>query len=88
MIDNRHCHQDDLFLFDEEVKRIKNQIIEEKTIDLREFLTFIARFDKDISMKLELLIKSEKDRDRLLRIIDRYCNELRQNIIVDIYEHH
>lgn len=90
MFDNRHCTNKDLDLLNKETTKIKQKMLQntEKTDDLQSFLAFIKRFDEQIGTQLENDIsKSEQDCVRIINAIDKYVNELKRNVIVDIYEH-
>ena len=89
MFDGRHCTKQDLDRLISETNKVKQNIEKaQKIVDLQGFLTFLARFDEDISRRLaNAITHADADCERILKAIDSYVDELKQNIIVDIYEH-
>lgn len=86
MIDGRHCNEDDLTLlvrFTKEVmKSLSNEVI-------KEYLKLVSRFDDEIAMNIQNQIEhANNDTDRIKKIIETNFEILKQNVIVDIYEHH
>ena len=89
MFDGRHCTKQDLTRLIEETNKVKQNFEKTQKIgDLRGFLAFLARFDEDVSRRLTNTVTNEgTDCERVLKAIDSYVDELKQNVIVDIYEH-
>lgn len=93
MFDGRHCTREDLNLLVKETNKIKlliekNPLKIEKNEDLRCFLAFLSRFDASIAIKLEMQVDTANgDCERIINAINACVDELKQNIIVDIYEH-
>ena len=84
MIDGCHCTNKDLDLLIKETNKVKAS----PTIEnIDEFLKLVARFDKDIADNMFLRLKHASNKDETIRIIDSNINELKQLVIVDIYEH-
>ena len=91
MFDNRHCVENDYALLVKEtdniIKDVLNNSISLRS-DLNKYLSFIARFDKQISDKLTF----ELSRDGLTNlemaeIINKNIDVLKQQVLVDIQEH-
>ena len=93
MFDGRHCTNKDLNLLVKETNKIKQILLKntekcEKNEDLRCFLAFIRRFDEQIAHQLEIDISiAGTDCERIVNAIDKYTNELKRNVQVDILEH-
>ena len=93
MFDGRHCTQKDLDLLIKETNRIesilkKNIEKSEKIVDLQRFLQFLRRFDEQIANNLKAQIdRANSDESEIIRAIESNVQELKQNVIVDIYEH-
>ena len=89
MFDGRHCTKQDLILLDKETDKIvllldNNDLSIE--VHLKIYLQFISRFDMDIACNISRRIK-DKNNQEVKRIILDNIEVLRQNVIVDIYEH-
>ena len=87
MFDGRHCTQKDLNLLSRKTKEIIFSISNGDLSNLDVYISFIARFDKDIEATLRSQIRNAKDNLAIIQIINRNINELKQNVIVDINEH-
>ena len=93
MFDGRHCTKRDLDLLVEETRKIKSYIeknteILQKNEDLQRFFLFLSRFDTSIAEELEQQINASNDNyESIIKAIDIKVDELKQNVIVDIYEH-
>ena len=87
MFDGRHCTQKDLDLLMKKTNEIMFSISNEDISGLDVYLSFIARFDRDIESTMRSQIRYAKDTASILNIIHRNINELKQNVIVDINEH-
>ena len=93
MFDGRHCTKRDLDLLVEETRKIKSYIeknteISKKNEDLQRFFLFLSRFDTSIAEELEQQINASNDNyESIIKAIDIKVDELKQNVIVDIYEH-
>ncbi len=93
MFDGRHCTKRDLDLLVEETNKIKLSIAKNsensgKNEDLQRFYAFLSRFDTSISEELEQQINASNDNyESIIKAIDIKVDELKQNVIVDIYEH-
>ena len=93
MFDGRHCTKKDLDRLIKETSKIKlliakNTENKEKNAELQRFLAFLHRFDSQIAEALKSQIEStNEDYKRINELIDICVNELKQNVIVDIYEH-
>lgn len=91
MFDNRHCVESDYTSLVKETDNIIKIVLNNPTSlrnDLDKYLSFIARFDKQISDKL----KYELSRDGLtnletVEIISKNIDVLKQQVLVDIQEH-
>ena len=90
MFDGRHCTNKDLDLLIKETNQIKRKILQnsQKNEDLQSFLTFINRFDDQIGQQLKIDISDcSTDCARIVHAIDKSIDELKRNVLVDIYEH-
>ena len=93
MFDGRHCTKRDLDLLVEETNKIKLSIAKNsensgKNEDLLRFFLFLSRFDTSIAEELEQQINASNDNyESIIKAIDIKVDELKQNVIVDIYEH-
>ena len=90
MFEGRHCTNKDLDLLIKETNQIKRKILQnsQKNEDLQSFLAFINRFDSQIGQQLKIDISScGTDCARIVHTIDKYIDELKRNVLVDIYEH-
>lgn len=93
MFDGRHCTKRDLDLLVKETNKIKLSIAKNsensgKNGDLQRFFLFLSRFDTSIAEELEQQINASNDNyESIIKAIDIKVDELKQNVIVDIYEH-
>ena len=93
MFDGRHCTKRDLDLLVKETNKIKLSIAKNsensgKNEDLQRFFLFLSRFDTSIAGELEQQINASNDNyESIIKAIDIKVDELKQNVIVDIYEH-
>ena len=93
MFDGRHCTKRDLDLLVKETNKIKLSIAKNsensgKNEDLQRFFFFLSRFDTSIAGELEQQINASNDNyESIIKAIDIKVDELKQNVIVDIYEH-
>ena len=93
MFDGRHCNKRDLDLFVRETDDIRSFVLKddnqsEMDSRINSYLKLVERFDKDICEKLKTkILFSENSTNKIIEAIDDCSNELKQNIIVDIYEH-
>ena len=93
MFDGRHCTKRDLDLLVKETNKIKLLIAKNsensgKNEDLQRFFLFLSRFDTSIAEELEQQINASNDNyESIIKAIDIKVAELKQNVIVDIYEH-
>ena len=93
MFDGRHCANRDLDLLVKETNKIKLSIAKNsensgKNEDLQRFFLFLSRFDTSIAEELEQQINASNDNyESIIKAIDIKVDELKQNVIVDIYEH-
>ena len=66
----------------------KNSENSGKNEDLQRFFLFLSRFDTSIAEELEQQINASNDNyESIIKAIDIKVDELKQNVIVDIYEH-
>jgi hypothetical protein len=86
MIDNRHCTEKDLRLLEKETNAIKRDIIKQPE-RINVYLDFIARFDLGIAQEMRNKLSLSKDTQQVVAIINENFDKLKQNIIVDIFEH-
>ena len=93
MFDGRHCTERDLNMLVKETNKIKlfiakNSENKEKKPELQRFFLFLSRFDTSIAEELEQQINASNDNyESIIKAIDIKVDELKQNVIVDIYEH-
>lgn len=93
MFDGRHCTERDLNMLVKETNKIKLSIAKNsensgKNEDLQRFFLFLSRFDTSIAEELEQQINaSNNNYESIIKAIDIKVYELKQNVIVDIYEH-
>ena len=93
MFDGRHCTERDLNMLVKETNKIKLSIAKNsensgKNEDLQRFFLFLSRFDTSIAKELEQQINASNDNyESIIKAIDIKVDELKQNVIVDIYEH-
>ena len=93
MFDGRHCTEIDLNMLVKETNKIKlfiakNSENKEKNPELQRFIAFLRRFDTQTADLLQEQIASlNNDYVLINQYIDRCVEELKQNVIVDIYEH-
>ena len=93
MFDGRHCTERDLNMLVKETNKIKlfiakNSENKEKNPELQCFIAFLCRFDTQTADLLQEQITSlNNDYVLINQYIDRCVEELKQNVIVDIYEH-
>ena len=93
MFDGRHCTKRDLDLLVKKTNKIKLSIAKNsensgKNEDLQRFIAFLRRFDTQTADLLQEQIASlNNDYVLINQYIDRCVEELKQNVIVDIYEH-
>ena len=77
MFDGRHCNKRDLDLFVRETDDIRSFVLKDDN-----------QSEMDICEKLKTKILFAKNNtNKIIEAIDDCSNELKQNIIVDIYEH-
>lgn len=91
MYKGRHCEESDYILLVRETEKIISLL--SKDIDayssLINYIDFISDFDEDIASKIRFhLDKDNLDKSKMIRVISRYVEELKRNVIVDIKEHH
>ena len=93
MFDGRHCAKKDLDLLIKETDKIVSLISsdlseDKKNKELDNFVNFIKRFDSEIADSLQNKIKDFKnDYSKIKTAIERHIEELKRNVIIDIYEH-
>lgn len=93
MIDGRHCTDKDLELLLKETSNItnflfKNHKNDEKNEELQRFLQFLRRFDEVIADSLNGQIQAlNGEYEKIISAIRKAVDELKQNVIIDIYEH-
>ena len=93
MFDGRHCNKKDLEKLVKETDKIvsllsKNTKNSEKNEELQSFLAFLRRFDVQIADELSQRISSlNDDYGKIINIDKTSVEELKQNVVVDIYEH-
>ena len=90
MFDGRHCVENDYRLLVNETNKILELL--KSDIDpyqaLLKYIEFIANFDEEIASKIRFhLNKDNPDKTKMIDVINRYIDELKQNVIVDIKEH-
>ena len=91
MFDNRHCAKRDYELLVIETDRIinafsKGDMVSKKQLD--SYLDFIARFDRNIADKMRLyLYRDDISVEKKIKIINENIDVLKQQVLVDIYEH-
>lgn len=86
MIDGRHCNEDDLTLLVKSTKEVIKSLSNET---IKEYLKLVSRFDDEIAMNMQNQIDHvSNDIDIIKKIIETNFEILKQNVIVDIYEHH
>lgn len=85
MIDGRHCNREDLSL----LTKMTNEVKQSLSIDaIDQYIKFISRFDNEIATNIKYQIRQvNNDIDKIKKIIDTNFEILKQNVIVDIYEH-
>lgn len=85
MIDGRHCKKEDLSL----LTKMTNEIKQSLSIDaIDQYIKFISRFDDEIATNIKYQIRQvNNDIDEIKKIIETNFEILKQNVIVDIYEH-
>ena len=84
MFDGRHCTNKDLDLLIKETNKVKAC---PSQIGIENYLKLIERFDLEIARELAQRIKSASDKENIKQIIDSKFKELKQLVIVDIFEH-
>ena len=85
MIDGRHCNEDDLTLLVKSTKEVMKSLSNEA---IKEYLKLVSRFDDEIAMNMQNQIDHvSNDIDKIKKIIETNFEILKQNVIVDIYEH-
>ena len=93
MFDGRHCNKKDLEKLVKETDKIvsllsQNTKNSEKNEELQSFLAFLRRFDVQIADELSQRISSlNDDYGKIINIVKTSVEELKQNVVVDIYEH-
>ncbi|MDY6430763.1 MAG: hypothetical protein SPL00_03130 [Bacilli bacterium] len=88
MFDSRHCKKKDLKALNKEYMKIFKAISNQNSGDLHVFLLFIDRFDKQIAERMRSQIQENGNNYKKIKeIIIENIEELKQNVIVDIYEH-
>lgn len=85
MIDGRHCNEDDLTLLVKSTKEVMKSLSNEA---IKEYVKLVSRFDDEIAMNIQNQIDYVcNDIDKIKKIIETNFEILKQNVIVDIYEH-
>ena len=84
MFDGRHCTNKDLDLLIKETNRVKAF---PSQIGIENYLKLVERFDIEIARELAQRIKSVSDTNEIIKLIDSKFKELKQLVIVDIFEH-
>ena len=93
MFDGRHCTKKDLDLLVNETNKVLSLIFkdigdEQKKNGLNNFVNLIKRFDDQIAESLQIKIKYfDKDYSNIKRVIESHVEELKRNVVIDIYEH-
>ena len=88
MFDGHHCTKRELDLLLDKTERIITLISNNNLKEINEYLSFIERFDFDIAQKMRKEIKdSNEDIEKIKTSITNNTNVLKQNVLVDIYEH-
>ena len=99
MIDGRHCNKKDLQLFlskssefqtylASNEQNIRNEGTKCIKKELDVFLQFVERFDNDLADEMNRkILMSENNYEKIMLIFNQSIDTLKQNIIVDIYEH-
>lgn len=87
MFDGRHCTQKDYALLVDETDKII-QSISNGYFDIDNYIKFIGRFDVDVADTLRYKV-SNKDLSpsEMIKTINKYIDELKQQVLVDIREH-
>ncbi len=87
MFDGRHCTQKDYSLLVDETDKII-QSISNGYFDIDNYVKFIARFDIDVADALKYkLSKIDISPSEMINVINKYIDELKQQVLVDIKEH-
>ena len=90
MFSGRHCVENDYRLLVNETDKIL-KILNSDTNPyqtLLKYIEFISNFDEEIASKIRFhLNKDNLDKTKMINVINRYIDELKQNVIVDIKEH-
>lgn len=94
MFDGRHCTKKDLDLLVEETNKIMAFLEKEGTFadisemsEIKNYLGIIARFDTEVAERMQTRIKPTNDINKIKKVIEDNVSTLKQNVIVDIYEH-
>ena len=94
MYDGRHCAKKDLDLLVDETNKIMAFLEKSGTFanifempEIKNYLGIIARFDIEVAERIQMGIKSSSDIERIKKVIENNVSALKQNVIVDIYEH-
>ena len=85
----RHCTEDDFYRLDELIKGFCSL---EKDLDkaleyTRSILKDIEAFDEDIARRLSFTLSGSLEKEEKVKKLYDYLEELRQNVIIDVYEH-
>ena len=90
MYKGRHCIESDYRLLVKETDNIISLLSSDVDTysSLVRYIDFIEDFDEDIANKIRFHLKKDNlDKTKMIRVITRYIDELKQNVIVDIQEH-
>ena len=88
MYNGRHCTIIDYDRLVLKTDQLINKVKTSSDFDLSSYIEFIAMYDEDIASKLRFhLNKDEKDINIIISTINRYIDELKSNVLVDIQEH-
>ena len=92
MYNGRHCTLQDYELLVRETNKLLEVLtvieIVDQSKELKKYFKLIERFDAEIANKLRLnLSKDGMPVSKMIEILTRYIDELKQNVLVDINEH-
>ena len=89
MFDNRHCTQKDLDNLIDKTNKVLLCLKNDAKVDKRinAYIEYVSRFDSEIAFMMKKEIQSLESNQEKAEAIKRNVDKLKQNILVDIYEH-
>ena len=92
MYNGRHCTQQDYEVLVRETEKLLEMLkaieLVEQCPELKKYFNLVERFDAEIANKLRFHLSKDKiPVSKMIEIITRYIDELKQNVLVDIKEH-